>query len=156
MTSTGLGIAALQVPRTDALGKLFVGAQPPDVRFIRVEGPRQNVLQTKRPQDEEEVLEADATLTLLESHDRVPVEPGARSELSLGQATQLPPCLQRRPDRPQGAFDLKRRGPLLPRRLAVCFFVIVLHIAVTIAVINGDIRLYALQAPASHRSRVRA
>jgi hypothetical protein len=52
-------------------------------------------LQTKRPQHEQEVLEADATLALLESHDRVPVEPGARSKLSLGQATQLPPRLQR-------------------------------------------------------------
>jgi hypothetical protein len=95
MTSTGLGIAALQAPRPDALGKLFVGAQSPDVRFIRVEGLRQNVLQTKRSQHEEEVLEADATLTLLEADDRVPVEPGARGELSLGQATQLPPCLKR-------------------------------------------------------------
>ena len=95
MTSTGLGIAALQAPRPDALGKLFVSAQSPDVGFIRVEGTRQNVLQAKRSQHEEEVLKADATFTLLESYDRVPVEPGARSKLSLSQATQLPPCLQR-------------------------------------------------------------
>jgi hypothetical protein len=94
MTSTGLGIAALEAPRTDALGKLFVGAESPDVRLIGVECLRQKVLQTKGSQHKEKVLKADATFTLLESHDGVPVEPGARSELSLGQTTQLPPRFQ--------------------------------------------------------------
>jgi hypothetical protein len=73
------------------LRELLLGAEPPDVGLVRIERLGKAVEDAERPQDPQQVLQADTALATLEADDSVARDPRSVGQLNLGQAAQLPP-----------------------------------------------------------------
>jgi hypothetical protein len=130
MTSTSLAIRWLpQTPGPHPLGQLFVRTKAADVRLVWVECPRHGVEQPERAQNPKEVLDTHPSISAFQADDRHAADTGAVGELSLRQASQLPPGLHRGRQFECSAPDGRRHRP----SSTISLFPIVIHVRISIA-----------------------
>ncbi len=81
------------------------GAQPTDVAGEWVQRLGQKVLNAERPQDSEQVLDADPAVGRLDAANHPSRDIGALCQLSLRETAQLPPCGDARRQAPLGSAN---------------------------------------------------